>query len=460
MKLYILGKSKDDKGTQLEQLTCKILEYQGYTNIAPNVQVSGASEIDVTARKTERIGVKEIITPVICECKAHEKPIVMTDWLKFIGKLYIARKSEPSTIGLMFALSGANGAVIGSAINDFKDDASIQLIANDDILALLSQVFGLVDIISVKSKLSTLPIPRVTDVNLVYYNSLVWWIVECENGHFTLCHSDLRPTTFEEARAILPMLPDVTIYQEKDFFDVWQDMETETQIKQIQKLLLSDLLVDGMLPQKVIDESYKDIDSQILKEAIDSCRYFSFGDDGASLSLRDFSKEDKVALYRFLLDGECPVSILGTDFYQININNDLLKQIWKIQGGFKLPDDMHADCLQLLRFSPSALKYALKKDPILSSATIVRGNIAMEDLYNFHFMGMLQNAFIDDFRNSALSNLYYDIYGIMKMQICTSLNVSFKKGKHINIDVNQNYALAKLEGTDKAIPLVTKKDIL
>ena len=51
MKLYILGNSKDDKGTQLEQLTTKILEYQGYTNILTNVQVSGASEIDVTARK-------------------------------------------------------------------------------------------------------------------------------------------------------------------------------------------------------------------------------------------------------------------------------------------------------------------------------------------------------------------------------------------------------------------------
>lgn len=31
MKLYILGKSKDDKGSLLEQLICKIQEYQGYT---------------------------------------------------------------------------------------------------------------------------------------------------------------------------------------------------------------------------------------------------------------------------------------------------------------------------------------------------------------------------------------------------------------------------------------------
>ena len=38
MQLYILGKNSDDKGTQLEQLTVKILEYQGLKDIATNIQ--------------------------------------------------------------------------------------------------------------------------------------------------------------------------------------------------------------------------------------------------------------------------------------------------------------------------------------------------------------------------------------------------------------------------------------
>lgn len=33
MKLLILGKNKDDKGTQLEQLAIKILRSQGYVDI-------------------------------------------------------------------------------------------------------------------------------------------------------------------------------------------------------------------------------------------------------------------------------------------------------------------------------------------------------------------------------------------------------------------------------------------
>ena len=458
MKLYILGKSKDDKGTQLEQLTSKILEYQGYTNIQTNVQVSGASEIDVTALKTVKTGVKDISTPVICECKAHEKPIVMTDWLKFIGKLYIARKTEPGTIGLMLALSGANGAVIGSAANDFRDDATTQLIANDDIINLLSQVFGLVDIVSAKSRLSILPMSRVIDVNLVYYNYLVWWIVECEDGHFTLCHSDLKPATLEEANAILSMIPNVTIFQEKDFFDVWQNMETGMQIRQLQKSLLSSLLTKGSMMKDQIYEQYKDFDNQILTEAMDSCKFFTSYDDKASLCLCDFSNVDIVDLYRFILDGDCPIEILASDFYQDNINNDLLEQIWIIQGGFRLPSEMVSDCLHLLKFSPSALRYALKKDRVLSLAYMVKDNKEMTELYNSHFMSKLQNGFIVDFRNSVLSNLYYNIYGVMKMQICTSTKLYLKENNNININVRQNYTLAKLEGTDQTIIIVTKND--
>lgn len=60
MKLVILGKNKDDKGTQLEQLAIKILRSQGYVDIIPNMQVSGASELDVTAQKSNQTGIKDI----------------------------------------------------------------------------------------------------------------------------------------------------------------------------------------------------------------------------------------------------------------------------------------------------------------------------------------------------------------------------------------------------------------
>lgn len=36
MRLLILGQNNDDKGCQLEQLTTKILEHQGFENLTTN----------------------------------------------------------------------------------------------------------------------------------------------------------------------------------------------------------------------------------------------------------------------------------------------------------------------------------------------------------------------------------------------------------------------------------------
>lgn len=143
MRLIIVGKSNDDKGSQLERLTKKILEHQGFENLITNVQVAGASELDVIGVKVEKTGIRFIEQPILCECKAHAKPIVMNDWLKFIGKLFIERKTKPQTIGLMLALSGANGNVVGSYEKDFADDSSIQLIANDDLIKLIQELYTL-----------------------------------------------------------------------------------------------------------------------------------------------------------------------------------------------------------------------------------------------------------------------------------------------------------------------------
>lgn len=58
MRLFILDQTGKDKGSQLEQLTVRILEKQGYKNIQTNNQNAGGNEIDVTAYKTIEAGLK------------------------------------------------------------------------------------------------------------------------------------------------------------------------------------------------------------------------------------------------------------------------------------------------------------------------------------------------------------------------------------------------------------------
>lgn len=459
MKLIILGKTKDDKGTQLEKLTNRILEFQGYSNIVNNVQVSGASELDVTASKVEKVGINNIVTPVICECKAHEKPISMTDWLKFIGKLYIARKTESRTIGLMLALSGANGAVVGSASTDFKDDPSVQLIANDDIIALLSQIYSLPPTTSVKEQLSSLPIPAVIEVNLVYYNSHIWWLVGFEDGHFTLCHDNSKPATSDEVKEVLPLLPTATVYQTNGFVDIWNSLEVSQQLQQIEKLIIVELLKNG--PQEItkVQQVYNGIEEQLFYDSIQNSLFITTDVRNQSVQLCNFSSISKVDLYRFLLDGGCPVDVFSTEFYQDNINEDLLEQIWAIQGGFKLPDEYTEKCLQLLRLSPSAMVYVLQQDRILHAAPAMVANPDIMNLYYDHFMGKLQESFINDFKRPELSDFYFHSYNISKVKITTSSSITFDGKESLQISVEQNFALAKLEESDQAVLVETKKEI-
>lgn len=459
MKLIILGKTKDDKGTQLEKLTNRILEFQGYSNIVNNVQVSGASELDVTASKVEKVGINNIVTPVICECKAHEKPISMTDWLKFIGKLYIARKTEARTIGLMLALSGANGAVIGSASSDFKDDPSVQLIANDDIIVLLSQIYHLPPTASVKEQLSSLPIPAVIEVNLVYYNSNIWWLVGFEDGHFTLCHDNSKPATSDEVTEVLPLLPAATVYQTNGFVDIWNSLEVSQQLHQIEKLIVVELLKNGTQEITKVQQLYNGIEEQLFLDSIRKSLFITIDDENKIMQICDFSTKSKIDFYRFLFDGGCPVDVFSTEFYQSNINEDFLGQIWDIQGGFKLPDEYVEKCLQLLRLSPSAMVYVLQQDGILHAAPAMVGNLDMMNLYYDHFMGKLQESFINDFKRPELSDFYFHTYNINKVKITTSSSIAFDGKDSLEINVEQNFALAKLEGSDQAVLIETKKDI-
>lgn len=60
MKLYILGQNSDDKGSQLENLTKRILTKYGLTNVTRDEVSAGGNEIDVTAEIVQNAGLSEI----------------------------------------------------------------------------------------------------------------------------------------------------------------------------------------------------------------------------------------------------------------------------------------------------------------------------------------------------------------------------------------------------------------
>lgn len=456
MRLIIVGKTKDDKGTQLEKLTQKILSHQGYSNIATNVQVSGASEIDVLASQITRTGVKDIEVPVICECKAHEKPIVMTDWLKFIGKVMIARKQKPNTIGLMLALSGANGAVIGSYSTDFNDDPAIQLIANDDIINLISSVFNLPKPDMVAEMLDQLPTPAITDIDLLYYEEKVWWLIGFDDGTFTFCHANIKTAEKAEVEELLPLLPSATKYQTNKFVDVMGSVTLSQILRSLELYIVTLLISEGgcriedcLQKISILDPTII-VSLELVQKSINQSLLIVEND--GFIQLRPDNEINFADFYRRALQGPTPIALLKSDYYVNHINQDLLTKIWEIQDGFYLDnsDDIEK-CLMILKVSPSSLSYSLIPDKIFWGFKNVAGaNEQMKQLYQTHYISELQKRLLEDYQNPSLGDWFLNTHNIDSLCVKTEFTLSCN-GTEIIVSSGENFRLAKMEGTDQAV---------
>lgn len=112
--MLILGKTADDKGSQLEALVHATLAADGYQNIARNRITSGGNELDVVAERVSKVLGQDQITPVLCEAKAYADTVSMPVWHKFLGKVFLGRLDDSSVVGVLIALNGLNGNAAGS----------------------------------------------------------------------------------------------------------------------------------------------------------------------------------------------------------------------------------------------------------------------------------------------------------------------------------------------------------
>lgn len=463
MKLYILGETRDDKGAQLEELTRTILERQGYKNIQSNLQVGGGSEIDAYATKESTTGVKNIETHVLCECKAHERPIDMNDWLKFIGKVTIERKNNPGTIGIMLALSGANGAVVGSRNTDFKDDDTIQLIANDDLITLLTNIYHLPSVEEAKEKVSKFPFGQIAELSLVYYHLNVWWLAGFSNNAYTLCDNVVNPLPSDAVKEIINLFPKYTTYQSSSFVDVHKTIEYIRLTNLIEStallaIITNDKMTMDDLQSSIHDDSAtgKSVSMEMLQQAIRQNPVFNVEDN--VVSLKPDERIDFIDFYRRIMSNGVPIELLMTDYYQTHINDKLLDRIKTINEGFEIPDKIHRSVIEILRMSPSALTYVIVPDRLLKGYHLFASkDPQMEAMYQDYFIGRLIKCFKKDLENQYLTVLF----STLKMdKLSFSETVSIKRNGDADVQLSStiDYALANVQGGQPVLIILKKEN--
>ena len=352
MRLYILGKNSDDKGTQLEQLTVKILEHQGLEDITTNIQEAGGNEIDITAYSQTTIGICPQKTKVIGECKAHKAPINITDWLKFIGKVHYAREMEANVIGIMVCLSGANGAVVGMYNEKHHNDNTIQLIANRDLVNLISDCFEIEAEANVREKHTSMSYGDIDEMNLLYYDRKIYWVTSFIDGKYTISNAKGHPMTKGELNDIFSIIANYSPYSQDSFIDIREHQETKQHLTAINMVLLS-ILVNGFSgtlneTAKQIKKNDDTIDPDILEMAIIQNPFVVYNKEEDIVTLQNEESIDLVDFYRYILHSGCPLDLVISNFYQNHINQELLYKIQKIQYGIEIPQEKIDDCIFFL----------------------------------------------------------------------------------------------------------------
>lgn len=452
MQLYILGKNRDGKGTALEELTGAILSQLGY-KVVRNYIGYGGHEIDVEAQyEQEVLGEKKVI-PVVCECKAHDKPIVIGDWLKFLGKVLVERMNNAQTMGVMIALSGANGNV-QSNYDKLPDKSYLSLICNDQLTSAVGKHYKLKSIDEIRSFVEHKTVRAIDTINLVYYEKEIWWLVGFVHGEFTVLSDRLAVVDDKYLDDFLNNLQDVSSYSKDGYKDILREeigrIRTEIIARTIVLLLMKnrEMSVDELLEQTKRTTHQPDIDINELIKTIEDYPCFEMDEDG-DVRMREFDIEGMMEFYRWYLSGQFIVDSIVCDYYRGHINNELLDRIVELQNNIELSEEQKQDCLFILRLSPSALMYALHPDSLITRSRN-ESTANVKEFNKFHterFVNSLTDNFITDLENGQYYPFYYREYGLSGYNIENRLKLKFRAGvEDKNIDYQHRIGLFEYEG--------------
>ena len=441
MKLYILATGKDAKGTQLEYLTKTILESLGYEYVATNVVGAGGDEIDVMAKMViPSIGGSQEF-PLICECKAHEGPININDWDKFLGKVFKHQKADPQTRGLMIALSDANGNVKGEiAEKKYKD---VQLLQGYDLIKSLSDAFRLEDEKVAREEVSHLTNETVVSVDLILYEKEIYWLFTFANGQFSVFDKNYKSLLHQQEGTLLPLLEKYSTLQAASY----KNVRLEYELRQRRIFVRAAICWHLMQGQMTYQDAISDVvimteggmvpEMKDVEEEMPLIPFADIDEQNRTATLKPAKEIDYANFYFWLLRGPIPV-FLYHDYYQEHIDEALLETILTIQYNIVLSDEDKQACLFILRHSHSALRYALQPDVLLQGSVLMDKEKGTSSARN-RFVEQLLVNLESDINNEPV--LPFEKLGLRDFSKKVSMRMVDKDGKDSEVSTSQRLFL-------------------
>lgn len=451
MKLIILESNKDKKGSILEGIVKTLLINMGFRDVVTNEVESGGSEIDVVAKKNTS-GDATCDELIICECKAHQNPITMTDWLKFIGKHAKEKRSYDNVLGIMIALSDANGNVKGDVRqSQYKD---IKLISGEDLIDQIICTYKMKDLSSVRRKIDSCSTKVISEINIAFFDNSPFWVISFIDGCFTFLDKDSQFVSQNILGTIAEEFTKISTFSLDCFVDLQREIYMRIKKTAIETVALW-LIMSG--PKTVSDivegvNNYSDtlnVDPQEVEILVSKLDFFTRNND--RYEYKNNSDIDKISLYSKLLSLGIPTKYYS-DFYINNIDNNLLNKILKIQGGLQLTEEESDIVLFMLKHSPSALRYALTKQGILNPRVNVENadQDALRMSINSTFIQTLSYCLEVD-ADSDIAMLLFDKFELRDFNKHIQYDIVLKDGTHKVIPVSKRLYYIPFEDSGGAV---------
>jgi len=458
MQLYILGKNSDDKGNQLEKLTCEILKDLGFVNIDKNKIGSGGHEIDIKAEYIVSSLNGNNRKPIICECKAYKNAVSMTDWLKFLGKILL-EEIKGNIDGYFIALSGINGYVNGNYQDLLTRRNNIKLITGEELITQLNRLFQLIDIKTIQLIIEKHTQRKPIETSLYYYNNTVYFLIGFSENEYSLITSSGQLIKLNEVIQIKSMIESCTCYQY--FVDLENENNSLLRFENIKKYIISYILLeDKTLTFDEISAKFtehnkqiNDVNSDEIERALSTLInmnlvYKTDNNHRYHLIILSNKKQidDVVRFYKYFNSHSIPLLAIGCEQYLNNINEDLLNKIQKIQGGTSIPKDYKEDCLKIIKWSPSALFWSLTPDKMITNhrSDGKAHHASLEEEDSKYIIQMLITLLSHDFKNNMLKEYFFNTYGFVELETNFKLKIKSKKKIELAVDYIDRLGLAKM----------------
>jgi hypothetical protein len=457
MELNILGKTGDDKGTQLEKLTAFLLQEHGYTSIYTNVVNAGASEVDIKATFIQPFMAGAVSRDVIGECKAYSRPVTLPDWLKFLGKIFSEEINGRNVQGCFIALSGVNGNVVGHYDTIKNKRPDIQLLSGEDLSILLHQHFSVLNITEIQAIVQSLTTRQPVNYSLCYYdNKFYWRIAFAENG-YALLNGDGKAVGQNNADVLHEMIvkdSDLTTY-----IDLQQEKTASERTEMINRYIISTLLIENQnfLPKEILakvkahfSESLQSLKLAEVKAAISNLEQFRLvlkteGKYNLMLFSDSANLEDILSFYGYFTFQNVVVKGLISENYGLKIDEHVLDHIIMKQGNVKLSSEKYNECLQLIRWSPSALAWGLAPDPHIVNHRF--NGAPLDPKFEKHdanyFVRKMYELFKMEFNNQYLSSYFFAL-GLRDVETKSTTKVTGENGIAITNESHVRMGLGRL----------------